>query len=148
MYAPDPATLISAAYLPWGGNNKTDQRDVEIFNRTNPQDYRSAMGVNALYNIGNFTVSCEYSEVVRDSNYSITLRNDGTMDTTRGDKTSALPIGDDPFVQRSSSSLSQTVSVPLHSTDTTSRALRIHITEALRITTAIRVLFLKKTTGC
>ncbi len=93
----DPSTIVDGEYLPWGENPKTDERDAELFNTTYEQDYRSAMGVHAVYNLGNWSLSGEYSEIVRDENAEFSLTRSGLLDTTFGESTSPLPIGDDPY---------------------------------------------------
>ena len=93
----DPATIVTEEYLPWGENPKTDERDAELFNTTYEQDYRSAMGIHGVFNLGNLTLSGEYSEIVRDENVEFNLNRSGLIDTVFGDATSPMPIGDDPY---------------------------------------------------
>lgn len=92
-----PGAIIDPNVLPGGDNPKVSDVDAELFNATYRQDFRSAIGVHGLWNIGNFALSAEYSEVVRDSNITTNWNADGSVDTIIGDATSALPIGDDPY---------------------------------------------------
>ena len=92
-----PGAIIDPKYLPTGSKPKVDERDAELFNATYKQDYRSAVGLHGLWTIGNVALSAEYSEVVRDSNITLDWHSDGSIDTVRGEKTNALPIGDDPY---------------------------------------------------
>jgi len=94
---PRPGSIIDPRHLPGGANPKVDERDAELFHMTSRQDYRSAVGVHGMWAIGNLALSAEYSEVVRDSNITMTWHDNGAIDTIRGDATSFLPIGDDPF---------------------------------------------------
>ncbi len=92
-----PDAIIDPSVLYGGRNPKVGNVDAELFNSTYRQDYRSAIGVHGMWNIGNVTLSAEYSEVVRDSNITLNWNTDGSVDTLIGDATSALPIGDDPY---------------------------------------------------
>ncbi len=92
-----PGAIIDPNVLPGGGNPKVSNVDAEVFNSTYRQDYRSAIGVHGLWNIGNVTFSAEYAEVVRDSNITLNWNTNGSVDTIVGEATSGLPIGDDPY---------------------------------------------------
>jgi len=94
---PDPSAIVAPENLPGGRNTKVSELDAELLGMTPAQDFRSAVGVHGLWTLGNVALSAEYSEVVRDSNMSLSWRNDGGIDTLVGDKTSFLPVGDDPY---------------------------------------------------
>ncbi|RKZ29673.1 hypothetical protein DRQ36_07910 [bacterium] len=94
---PYPGAIIAPKHLPGGDNPKVTDLDAELLYATYRQDFRSAIGVHGLWTIGNLALSGEYSEIVRDSNITLDWHNDGSIDTLRGDKTSPLPFGDDPF---------------------------------------------------
>ncbi|MFP4460471.1 MAG: hypothetical protein ACLFSQ_12900 [Candidatus Zixiibacteriota bacterium] len=96
-WKPDPSTFILDENLSTGDDPEVDARDAEVFNMTYAQDYRSAMGLHGVYNIGNLAISAEYSEIVRDHNVEFRMQNTGAIDTIFGDDTSPLPIGDDPY---------------------------------------------------
>jgi len=53
--------------------------------------------VHGVYSIGNISFSGEYAEIVRDKNTKYTTNSQGTVDTSYGEETSFLPIGDDPY---------------------------------------------------
>jgi len=92
-----PGAIIDPEYVFGGDSPKTTDVDAELFNATYRQDFRSAIGVHGLWTIGNLALSAEYSEVVRDSNITLNWHASGVIDTIIGDKTSPLPIGDDPY---------------------------------------------------
>jgi len=94
---PYPGAIIDPKYIPTGSSSKVDERDAELFNATYKQDYRAAVGAHGLWTIGNLALSAEYSEVCRDSNITLNWHSNGSIDTVRGDQTSMLPIGDDPY---------------------------------------------------
>jgi len=56
-------TIIDEEYLPWGGNNKTDERDRELFERNSMRDELFVFGFHGLYNIGSLTLSSEYARM-------------------------------------------------------------------------------------
>lgn len=89
--------IIDSTRLPGGNNNDITELDAELFSATYQQDYRSAIGLNAFWAVGDVSFSAEYAEIVRDSNVILFQRMDGAVDTVRGEKTSPLPIGDDPY---------------------------------------------------
>jgi hypothetical protein len=95
-WKPDITAIVDSTRLPGGSNASVDQFDAEYLSSTYNQDYRSAVGANAMWAIGNLSFSGEYSEVVRDSNVLLNWHYSGIIDTIRGDATSFLPIGDDP----------------------------------------------------
>ncbi len=92
-----PGAIIDPDHLPGGDNPKVADVDAELFSATYRQDFRSAIGVHWLWTLGKLALSGEYSEIVRDSNITLNWHNDGSVDTIIGEKTSPLPIGDDPF---------------------------------------------------
>ncbi|MCK5833236.1 hypothetical protein KAH81_06145 [bacterium] len=94
---PQPGSIINPDYIPGGTSVKVDERDAELFSMTFPQDNRSAVGIHGLWTIGNLALSAEFSEIVRDSNIALNWYENGIIDTISGEKTSFLPIGDDPY---------------------------------------------------
>jgi len=97
QWNPYPGSIIAPEHLPGGSKPKVDERDAELFNMTYGQDFRSAIGLHGLWAIGNLALSAEFSEIVREDALELRWATSGAVDTVAIEKTSFLPIGDDPY---------------------------------------------------
>ncbi len=94
QWNPTLNSMIFDTFTFTGAKPKMDNRDAELLGRTQGQDFRSALGVNAVYSLGGFSVAGEYAEIIRDKNITTKVVGNSIV-TEEGDATSAL-FGDDP----------------------------------------------------